>query len=88
MAPYRSVFLRVVHCATRKVGAPYWKEGDLDMMPIDDPELAIAQLNRRRAQKRIVVLAAFAAIVVGTFALLGAVYSDDDVSVQDMTLPR
>jgi hypothetical protein len=58
------------------------------MMSIDDPELAIAELNRRRAQKRIVVLAAFAAIIVGTFALLGAVYSDDDVSVQDTTLPK
>jgi hypothetical protein len=58
------------------------------MMQIDDPELAIAELNRRRAQKRIVVLAAFAAIVVGTFALLGAVYSDEDAAVQETTLPK
>jgi hypothetical protein len=82
------VFLPVAHCFAHAVGAPYWEEGDLDMMQIDDPELAIADLNRRRSQKRIMVLAAFAAIVVGTFALLGAVYSDDDVSVQETTLPK
>ncbi|MBN1605888.1 MAG: hypothetical protein JW940_04615 [Polyangiaceae bacterium] len=58
------------------------------MTLIDDPESAIAELNRQRTQKRIVVLAALAAIVVGTFALLGAVYSDDDESVQETTLPK
>lgn len=64
------------------------RKGKSDMMPIDDPELAIAELNRKRTQKRIFVLAAFAAIIVGVFALLSSVYSDDDAAVQDMTLPR
>lgn len=56
------------------------------MLPIDDPDLAIAELNRRRAQKRVLVLGGIVGIFVVMFVMVVAMYSDEPKAAQDTTL--
>ena len=58
------------------------------MLPIDDPDLAIAEINRQRSQKRLLVLGGIAAILVIAMVTVGAMYSDEPEAAQDTTLPR
>jgi hypothetical protein len=43
---------------------------------VDDPEVAIRELNRRRAIKLAVAIGSIIAIVIGIVAGVAAVYSD------------
>ena len=56
------------------------------MLPIDDPDLAIAELNRQRSQKRLLVLGGIVAIFVVSFVMVVAMYSDEPEAAQDTTL--
>jgi len=56
------------------------------MLPIDDPDIAIAELNRQRAQKRLLVLGGIVAIFVIAFLMIGAMYADEPEAAQDTTL--
>ena len=54
------------------------------MLPIDDPDLAIVEINRQRAQKRMLVVGGIAAILVILAVAVGAMYSDTPEAAQDI----
>jgi hypothetical protein len=56
------------------------------MLPIDDPDIAIAEINRQRAQKRMLVVGGLAAILVIMALAVVAMYSDTPEAAQDTTL--